>query len=188
MFCVCWLINWLVLQCSFIRQLFVGCVITERCEWTLTLQFIPPLCFEWFHWWEMSVSFCCEEDKCPISFVWLRTFVLYVPLWMYTPASCPFFGLPCRLSPFTVPCKMILARPDDQETWPYCLRRVGRKKDKTVTERALGVGRWTRKEKVKWNRMTALRFQTGGRHQIRQVSLGNGAANASSTAGSWQHR
>ena len=30
-----------------------------------------------------------------------------------------FFCLPCLLPPFTVPCKMLLARPDEQETWPY---------------------------------------------------------------------
>ena len=28
---------------------------------------------------------------------------------------CP----PCLLPPFTVPCKMVLARPDELETWPY---------------------------------------------------------------------
>ena len=34
---------------------------------------------------------------------------------------CP----PCLLSPFTVPCKMVLARPDEQETWPYhCSSRL----------------------------------------------------------------
>ena len=27
--------------------------------------------------------------------------------------------LPCFLPPFTVPCKMVLARPDKWETWPY---------------------------------------------------------------------
>ena len=30
-----------------------------------------------------------------------------------------FLCLPCLLSPFTVPCKMVLARPDERETWPY---------------------------------------------------------------------
>ena len=30
-----------------------------------------------------------------------------------------FLCLPCLLPPFTVPCKMILARPDERETWPY---------------------------------------------------------------------
>ena len=30
-----------------------------------------------------------------------------------------FFCLPCLLPPFTVPCKMVLARPDERKTWPY---------------------------------------------------------------------
>ena len=30
-----------------------------------------------------------------------------------------FLCLPCLLPPFTVPCKMVLARPDEGETWPY---------------------------------------------------------------------
>ena len=38
---------------------------------------------------------------------------------------CP----PCLLPPFTVPCKMVLARPDERETWPYhcslCLSWAG---------------------------------------------------------------
>ena len=33
--------------------------------------------------------------------------------------------LPCLLPPFTVPCKMVLARPDERETWPYhCILRL----------------------------------------------------------------
>ena len=43
------------------------------------------------------------------------------------------------------------------------------KKDKT--ERIIGLGRRTREEIVKWNQMTALRYQTGGRHQTSLVSL-----------------
>ena len=31
-------------------------------------------------------------------------------------SSYLFFCLPCLLSPFTVPCKMVLARPDERET------------------------------------------------------------------------
>ena len=46
---------------------------------------------------------------------------------------------------------------------------AGRKKDKT--ERVIGLGRRTGEETVKWNQMTALRFQTGGRHQISPASL-----------------
>ena len=35
----------------------------------------------------------------------------------------------------------------------------------------MGVGRRTREEMVKWNQMTALRFQTGGRHQTSLASF-----------------
>ena len=36
-----------------------------------------------------------------------------------------FFCLPCLLPPFTVPCKMGLARPDERETWPcHCSLRL----------------------------------------------------------------
>ena len=30
-----------------------------------------------------------------------------------------FLCLACLFPPFTEPCKMVLARPDDRETWPY---------------------------------------------------------------------
>ena len=30
-----------------------------------------------------------------------------------------FYCPPCLLPPFTVPCKMVLARPDERKTWPY---------------------------------------------------------------------
>ena len=40
-------------------------------------------------------------------------------------------------------------------------QQVGKKK-KDKTERVIGSGRRTREETVKWNQMTALRFQTGG--------------------------
>ena len=33
----------------------------------------------------------------------------------------PHLRLFCRLPPFTVPCKVILARPDERETYPYHL-------------------------------------------------------------------
>ena len=45
------------------------------------------------------------------------------------------------------------------------------KKKRKKTERVTGLGRKTREEIVKWNQMTALRFQTGGRHQISLASL-----------------
>ena len=42
---------------------------------------------------------------------------------------------------------------------------------KVKTERVTGLGRRTREEIAKWNQMTALRFQTGGRHQTSPASL-----------------
>ena len=44
-------------------------------------------------------------------------------------------------------------------------------KNKDKTERVTGLGRRTRKEIAKRNQMTALRFQTGGRHQTSPASL-----------------
>ena len=39
------------------------------------------------------------------------------------------------------------------------------------TERVAELGRRTREEIVKWNQMTALRFQTGERHQTSPASI-----------------
>ena len=43
--------------------------------------------------------------------------------------------------------------------------------EKDKTERVTGRGRKTRDEIAKWNQITALRFQTGGRHQTSPASL-----------------
>ena len=43
-----------------------------------------------------------------------------------------------------------------------------------MTERVTGLGRRTREEIAKWNKMTALRFQTGRRHQTSPASLRRG--------------
>ena len=48
---------------------------------------------------------------------------------------------------------------------------IRQKKKEDKTERITGLGRRTREEMVKWNQMTALRFQTGGRHQTSLASL-----------------
>ena len=42
---------------------------------------------------------------------------------------------------------------------------------KDGTERVTGLGRRTTEEIAKWNQMTALRFQTRGRHQTSPTSL-----------------
>ena len=60
------------------------------------------------------------------------------------------------------------------KNWKNFLEKVQKKgpagkKDKT--ERVTRLGRRTREEIVKWNQMTALGFQTGGRHQTPPASL-----------------
>ena len=47
-------------------------------------------------------------------------------------------------------------------------------KKEEKTERVIGQGRRTREEIVKWNQMTALRFQTGERHKTSLASLRGG--------------
>ena len=53
-------------------------------------------------------------------------------------------------------------------------RRVDQQAEKDMTERVTGLGRRTREEIAKWNKMTALRFQTGRRHQTSPASLRRG--------------
>ena len=52
------------------------------------------------------------------------------------------------------------------------------------TERITGLGRRTREKIAKWNQMTALRFQTGGRHQTFPASLRGRMLRAPQTGGS----
>ena len=51
------------------------------------------------------------------------------------------------------------------------MRRKGQQAENDKTERVTGLGRRTREEIAKWNQMTALRFQTGGRHQTSPAFL-----------------
>ena len=53
----------------------------------------------------------------------------------------------------------------------FCGKSSDQQAEKDKTERVAGLGRRTREEIVKWNQMTALRFQTGGRHQTSPASL-----------------
>ena len=51
------------------------------------------------------------------------------------------------------------------------MRRKGQQAENDKTERVTSLGRRTREEIAKRNQMTALRFQTGGRHQTSPASL-----------------
>ena len=46
----------------------------------------------------------------------------YKPVHSLMLSSHLFLCLPCLLPPFTVPCKMVLVRPDERETQPYHCR------------------------------------------------------------------
>ena len=48
---------------------------------------------------------------------------------------------------------------------------MGQQAEKDMTERVTGLGRKTTQKTVKWNQMTALRFQTEGRHLTNLASL-----------------
>ena len=56
-------------------------------------------------------------------------------------SSYLFLCLPCLLPPFTVPCKMVLARPNEWETWPYhcsfCLFTMVRTRSEELRTRKL---------------------------------------------------
>ena len=52
----------------------------------------------------------------PLPFRTRRTPGLSIP-WCCLPTSSPV--LPCLLPRFPVPCKMVLVRPNERETWPY---------------------------------------------------------------------
>ena len=98
---------------------------------------------------EMSYLFCVTQDICPVGTPmdhhyhhqslnregsWgttddFATSFLHFSCSPLPSGTCPvhsqmlsshlFLFPPCLLLPFTVPCKMVLARPDERETWPY---------------------------------------------------------------------
>ena len=67
--------------------------------------------------------------------------------------------------------KAYLLTKNIEEFFGKKCRRKGQQAENDKTERVTGLGRRTRKEIAKWNQMTALRFQTGGRHQTSPASL-----------------
>ena len=61
--------------------------------------------------------------------------------------------------------KAYLSKKNTEEFSGRKFRRKDQQAEKDQIERVTGLGRRTREEIAKWNQMTALRFQTGGRHQ-----------------------
>ena len=70
--------------------------------------------------------------------------------------------------------KAYLLTKNIEEFYGKKFRRKDQQAEKDKIERVTGLGRRTREEIAKWNQMTALRFQTGGRHQASPASLRGG--------------
>ena len=71
-------------------------------------------------------SRCCTTDDFTTSFLHFSLFSTALwdlansrPIHFLMLSSHLFLCQPCLLPPFTVPCQMVLARPDECETWPY---------------------------------------------------------------------
>ena len=67
--------------------------------------------------------------------------------------------------------KAYLLTKNTEEFSEKKFRKKGQQAEKDKTERVTRLGLRTREEIAKWNQMTALRFQTGGRHQTSLASL-----------------
>ena len=64
----------------------------------------------------------------------------------------------------------LLTKNIEKNFWKK-FREKDQQAEKDKTERVTALGRRTREETEKWNQTTALRFQTGGRHQTSPASL-----------------
>ena len=104
-----WLITWLVLQCSFIGQLFVRCIITDGCEWTLVEQFSP------------------SDGKCLFHFAVKRTTVLSI--------LCDSGHLSCRYPYGCTPLKIMLQ--SDGGFWWRVLKEQIHKEEQTWLSMAI---------------------------------------------------
>ena len=106
----------------------------EMCDWQYGWHLVKQMTQlqnKSFHHHHHHLSFnhegrWCTTDDFATSFL---HFPLFSTALLDLPNSRPihslmlfshlFLCLSCLLSPFTVPCKMVLARPDERETWPY---------------------------------------------------------------------
>ena len=69
--------------------------------------------------WGTTDDFATSFLHFPLFFTALWDFANSRPVHSLMSSSHLFLCLPCLLPLFTVPCKMVLDRPDEQETWPY---------------------------------------------------------------------
>ena len=106
----------------------------EKSPWSKVLVFIPS-CKADLYWslisnlslnhegrWGTTDNFATSFLHFALFSTALRDFPNSRPVHSLMLSSRLFLCLPCLLPPLTVPCKMVLARPDERETWPLSLR------------------------------------------------------------------
>ena len=102
----------------------------QQMPWTFESDMLSKHKQPWFELTSSSPRNCegrwCTTDDFATSFFHFSLFsTALCDLANSRPVHCLmlsfhlFLSLPCLLPPFTVPCKMVLARPDERETWPY---------------------------------------------------------------------
>ena len=97
------------------------------------------MCYVSYHWSSSYLSLNHEgrwgtTDDFTTSFLCFSLFSTALwdlvnsrPVYSLMLSTHLFLCLLCLLAPFTVPCRMVLARPDEQETWPHhCSLRLFR--------------------------------------------------------------
>ena len=95
----------------------------------VTLEKVSACCIYHHHHYHLSLN--CKAhlgttDDFTTSFLHFSLFSIALwdlansmPVLSLTLSSHLFLCLPCLLPPFTMPCKMVLARLDEWETWLY---------------------------------------------------------------------
>ena len=95
--------SWSVTRAIFVRGSHLLYPLTVRCRWGTTDDFTTSF----LHFSLFSIALWDLANSRPVHSLMLSSHL--------------FLCLPCLLPPFTVPCKMVLARPDEQETSSFTL-------------------------------------------------------------------
>ena len=106
--------------CSMLKTTFLSDTFYFRFLWPLTVT-SPSSYLSLNHMgrWGTRDDFATSFLHFSLFSTALLDFVNFRPVHSLRLSSHLFLCLPCLLPPFTVPCKMVLARPDERETWPY---------------------------------------------------------------------
>ena len=101
----------------------------------MNLTFFFQISIDMFYVWHLISSQtlnlgCCQGTKDDVATIpfhpslssaALRKSQIPIPAHSLMLSSHLFFCLPLLLAPFTVPCRIVFAMPEDLEMWPYHL-------------------------------------------------------------------